>query len=179
MPGQDSCPGIGPSGAGRMPLRRRRGTLALRVPVAGAPGTETTVTDDPTPTDDRTPTTDPPAGRPPAPPAGRAATPGPAAGRPAPLSVAPPPAPRRPTAPPRHPTDRRRPDRLAGRITRGGDGPCYALVTDDGHEYALHGPGLGTVATGSTVVVTVDPASPPAACGPGTPVGVVRISVVR
>jgi hypothetical protein len=175
-----------------MPLRRRRGTLALRVPVAGAPGTEATVTDD------RTPTTDPPAGtRAPAPPAdapapppGAPTTPGgsptmpagaaaPAAGRPAPLSAAPPPAPRRPAAPPRHPTDRRRPDRLAGRITRGGDGPCYGLVTDDGHEYALHGPGLGTVTAGSTVVVTVDPAAPPAACGPGTPVGVVRISVVR
>ncbi|MFJ8686337.1 hypothetical protein [Micromonospora wenchangensis] len=136
-------------------------------------------------TDDRTPTTDPPAGtrppadRPPAPPADRATTPGPPAGRPAPLSVAPPPAPRRPAVPPRHPTDRRRPDRIAGRITRGGDGPCYGLVTDDGHEYALHGPGLGTVATGSTVLVTVDPAATPAACGPGTPVGVVRISVVR
>ncbi|MEU7956238.1 hypothetical protein [Micromonospora humida] len=142
-------------------------------------------------TDDRTPTTDPPAGiRPPAPPGGASAPPGgasappggplnPPAGRPAPLSAALPPAPRRPAAPPRHPTDRRRPDRLAGRITRGGDGPCYGLVTDDGHEYALHGPGLGTVAAGSTVVVTVDPAAPPAACGPGTPVGVVRISVVR
>ncbi|MBM7083525.1 hypothetical protein ACN267_22825 [Micromonospora sp. WMMD734] len=121
----------------------------------------------------------PPAGRA-ATPAERVATPGPPADRPtAPLSADPPPTLRRPTAPPRHPTDRRRPDRLAGRITRGGDGPCYGLVTDDGHEYALHGPGLGTVAAGSTVVVTVDPAVPPAACGPGTPVGVVRISVVR
>lgn len=134
-------------------------------------------------TDDRTPTTDPspdtrasatgPGG---APPAGR---PAPTVGRPAPLSAAPPPTLRRPAAPPRHPTDQRRPDLLAGRITRGGDGPCYGLVTDDGREYALHGTGMGTFATGTTVLVTVGPADPAATCGPGTPVGIVDIRVVR
>ncbi|MEU1752515.1 hypothetical protein ABZ436_07660 [Micromonospora matsumotoense] len=127
-------------------------------------------------TDDRTLPT-PPAGRPSD---TRPPTTGPAAsaGRPAPLSATPP-ALRRPTAPPRHPTDQRRPDLLAGRITRGGDGPCYGLVTDDGREYALHGTGMGAFATGTTVLVTVGPADPAATCGPGTPLGIVRISVVR
>lgn len=128
-------------------------------------------------TDDRTPTAPPTA----SPTGTRPPTTGPAAsaGRPAPLSATPPPARRRPTAPPRHPTDQRRPDLLAGRITRGGDGPCYGLVTDDGREYALHGTGMGTFATGTTVLVTVGPADPAATCGPGTPVGIVRISVVH
>ncbi|MEU7981273.1 hypothetical protein AB0B63_22425 [Micromonospora sp. NPDC049081] len=126
-------------------------------------------------TDDRTPTTDPS-------PDTRASDPGPGgappAGRPTPLSATPPTL-RRPAAPPRHPTDQRRADRLAGRITRGGDGPCYGLVTDDGREYALHGTGLGTFATGTTVLVTVGPADPAATCGPGIPVGIVAINVVR
>ncbi|MEV6797153.1 hypothetical protein AB0M91_02260 [Micromonospora rifamycinica] len=132
-------------------------------------------------TDDRTPTTPPagssPGSRPPA--SGPEGTPAATAGRPAPLSAAVPPAPRRPTAPPRHPTDRRRPDLIAGRITRGGDGPCYGLVTDDGREYALHGPGMGTFPTGTTVRVTVGPADPRATCGPGTPVGIVEITAVH
>ena len=27
---------------------------------------------------------------------------------------------------------------VAGRVTRGGSGPCYGLITDDGTEYALY-----------------------------------------
>ncbi|MCX5068741.1 hypothetical protein OOJ91_23140 [Micromonospora lupini] len=85
---------------------------------------------------------------------------------------------RQPTGPPRRPTDARRANVLAGRITRGGDGPCYGLVTDDGRQYALHGTGKGTFAVGTTVRVTVGPPDPTADCGPGTPVTIVDISPV-
>ncbi|PWU47618.1 hypothetical protein DLJ47_30115 [Micromonospora sp. S4605] len=83
-----------------------------------------------------------------------------------------------PTAPPSQPTDLRKANILAGRITRGGTGPCYGLVTDDGREYALHGVGKGSFATGSWVRVTVGPADPAADCGPGTPASIIKISPV-
>ncbi|MFI7577407.1 hypothetical protein [Micromonospora sp. NPDC049497] len=94
------------------------------------------------------------------------------------LSPTRPPTPGPPTAPPSKPTDLRRVDALAGRITRGGDGPCYGLVTDDGREYALHGTGKGTFATGTWVRVTIGPADPAVDCGPGTPATIVKIAPV-
>ena len=36
------------------------------------------------------------------------------------------------------PTDYIAGDRIGGRVTKGGSGPCYGLVTDDGKQYALH-----------------------------------------
>ncbi|MFC4020995.1 hypothetical protein ACFOW4_24045 [Micromonospora sp. GCM10011542] len=84
-----------------------------------------------------------------------------------------------PTGPPRNPTDARKANVLAGRITRGGDGPCYGLVTDDGRQYALHGPGKGAFADGTTVRVTIGPADPKVDCGAGTPATIVTIDAVR
>ncbi|MGS2613758.1 hypothetical protein ACVCAH_04385 [Micromonospora sp. LZ34] len=95
-----------------------------------------------------------------------------------PLSSTRPPTMGPPTAPPSEPTDLRKANIVAGRITRGGAGPCYGLVTDDGREYALHGVGKGTFATGSWVRVTIGPADPTADCGPGTPASIVTISPV-
>lgn len=95
-----------------------------------------------------------------------------------PLSATRPPTLGPPTAPPRWPSDLRKANVLAGRITRGGAGPCYGLVTDDGREYALHGPDRGTFATGAWVRVTVGPADPTANCGPGTPASIVKIDPV-
>ncbi|MGC4853710.1 hypothetical protein ACLQ24_09970 [Micromonospora sp. DT4] len=105
-------------------------------------------------------------------------TPSSPAGRPS-RSQVPLPTLRPPTEPPRRPTDSRKTNALAGRINRGGDGPCYGLVTDDGRQYALHGTGKGTFAVGTTVRVTIGPADPPAAdCGPGIPATIVDISPV-
>ncbi|PZG01329.1 hypothetical protein C1I99_07740 [Micromonospora deserti] len=95
-----------------------------------------------------------------------------------PLSATTPPTIGAPSGPPSQPTDLRKAGVLAGRITRGCAGPCYGLVTDDGREYALHGPGMGTFATGSWVRVSVGPADPAVDCGPGTPASIVRISPV-
>ncbi len=85
---------------------------------------------------------------------------------------------RPPAGPPRHPTDRRRTNVLAGRIIRGGDGPCYTLVTDDGREYALHGAGHGTWPDGTWVRVTIGPPPEGVDCGPGRLVGLLRIERV-
>ncbi|MGC4877556.1 hypothetical protein ACLQ26_15040 [Micromonospora sp. DT43] len=85
---------------------------------------------------------------------------------------------RPPTGPPRNPTDARKAIVLAGRISRGGDGPCYGLVSEEGRQYALYGPGMGSFAVGTTVRLTVDTAVPDIDCGSGTPVRIVSIRAV-
>ncbi|MGN9774702.1 hypothetical protein ACTMS0_02795 [Micromonospora sp. H33] len=94
------------------------------------------------------------------------------------LSPTTPPTMGRPTAPPKLPTDPYRANVLVGRITRGGDGPCYGLTTDDGREYALHGAGMGTFVTGTWVRVTIGPSAPGVDCGTGVPATIVKISPV-
>ncbi|MGB2568795.1 hypothetical protein ACPFP2_10135 [Micromonospora citrea] len=123
-----------------------------------------------------TPPAEVPSGTSPAqPPSDR---PVPSAGRPTPLSATD--LPTLPPAPaiPKTPTDSRRTDVLAGRIVRGGSGPCYGLVTDDGREYALYGAGMGSYGTGTTVKVTISSAVPRMDCGPGIPASIVKISPV-
>ncbi|WP_433530940.1 hypothetical protein ACQPYA_02045 [Micromonospora sp. CA-263727] len=83
-----------------------------------------------------------------------------------------------PTAPPSQPTELRRTNVLAGRLSRGGNGPCYTLVTDDGREYALHGTGLGTFVTGTWVRVTTGPPVAEMDCGPGIPASIRKMSPV-
>ncbi|MCM0675870.1 hypothetical protein NCC78_14400 [Micromonospora phytophila] len=95
-----------------------------------------------------------------------------------PLSATRPPTMGPPTVGPDKPSDLRRANVLTGRITRGGSGPCYGLVTDDGREYALHGVDKGTFVTGTWVKVTTGPADAATDCGPGTPAGIVKISPV-
>ncbi|GAB3067830.1 hypothetical protein [Micromonospora schwarzwaldensis] len=85
---------------------------------------------------------------------------------------------RPPTGPPRHPTDQRKSNVLAGRISHGGAGPCYTLVTDDGQEHALYGPDQGTWPAGTWVRVTVGPPPAGVECGPGRLVGLLRIERV-
>jgi len=84
-----------------------------------------------------------------------------------------------PSAPPKKPTDGLPSDRIAGRVTRGGSGPCYGVVTDDGTEYALYGTGAGTLQVGSHVRVTIAPLLLKISCGPGIPASIVELSVVR
>ena len=56
-----------------------------------------------------------------------------------------------------------------GTVTRGGSGPCFGLVTDDGTEYALYHPDGITLAQGARVRVRLGPASQGTDCGPGRP----------
>ncbi|MFG1673887.1 hypothetical protein [Micromonospora sp. NPDC049282] len=111
------------------------------------------------------------------PPTATAPTPAASSGRP-PLSATDLPTLRPPTGPPRHPTDQLKPNVLAGRISHGGGGPCYTLVTDDGQEHALYGRDKGAWPTGAWVRVTVGPAPEGVECGPGRLVGLLRIERV-
>ncbi|WP_431934705.1 hypothetical protein [Micromonospora sp. RP3T] len=124
-------------------------------------------------------TPQPPSPTAPRPTAPTPTAPAPAAstGRP-PLSATDLPTLRPPTGPPRQPTDQRKPNVLAGRLSHGGSGPCYTLVTDDGQEHALYGPDQGTWPTGTWVRVTVGPPPAGVECGPGRLVGLLRIERV-
>lgn len=90
-----------------------------------------------------------------------------------------PPLPPPPARPPRAPTDSRPTDRIAGRVTRGGPGPCYTVTTDDGRAYALYGPTVGTLRTGGYVRVRIAPPTPGIDRGPGTPADVVTVEPVN
>ncbi|MGC5286107.1 hypothetical protein [Micromonospora sp. DT231] len=67
----------------------------------------------------------------------------------------------------REPTDLRASALVSGHITRGGRGPCYGLVSEDGIEYALHGVGYGTLTEGSFVSLRIVVRPSDAGCGPG------------
>ncbi|MFD6563407.1 hypothetical protein [Micromonospora profundi] len=84
-----------------------------------------------------------------------------------PLSSTVPPTMRPPVAKPSPPSDRRQTDLVSGTITKGGTGPCYRLVSEDGIEYALHGPDAGELRTGSFVTLRIGPARARISCGPG------------
>ena len=70
-------------------------------------------------------------------------------------------------------------DRVAGRISQVGSGPCYTVVNDDGISYALvGGAGTPTLSTGTWVRATFGPApAGPASC-PGKAVTIVKIEVI-
>ena len=77
---------------------------------------------------------------------------------------------------PRLPTDAKPADLIAGRVTRGGSGPCWTVETDDGVTYALHGPGAGSFPTGSYVRARINRTpTPEADCGPGRAARIVSI----
>jgi hypothetical protein len=189
MPGPVTCPGIARSGNPDRPPRvgspvqpRTRAALtgtglAALLALTGCAGTRNegdAVSAEQTPSGTSSAGAPPSASAPTGPTDPASSSP---AGRPA-RSQVPLPTLRPPTRPPRRPTDARKVNALAGRINRGGDGPCYGLVTDDGRQYALHGTGKGTFAVGTTVRVTIGPADPAADCGPGIPATIVDISPV-
>ncbi|MFC0507586.1 hypothetical protein [Micromonospora costi] len=104
-----------------------------------------------------------------------ASTPPPAATRsPArpPLSSTTLPTPRPPVVKPSPPTDLVT-RHVSGFVTRGGDGPCYGMVAEDGTEYALHGPDVGELRTGSFVTLRLTTLQARIDCGPGVPMSIV------
>ncbi|MER7888720.1 hypothetical protein ABTX15_02725 [Micromonospora sp. NPDC094482] len=80
---------------------------------------------------------------------------------------------RPPAVKPSPPTDLRPASLVSGHITRGGRGPCYGLVAEDGTEYALHGPNAGELRPGSFVTLRLTPTLARIACGPGIPMSIV------
>jgi hypothetical protein len=83
-----------------------------------------------------------------------------------------------PSGAPSVPTDPYPLDRVAGRISQVGSGPCYTVVNDDGVAFALVGGTDPALAAGTWVRVTFRPeAAGPASC-PGKPVTIVKIEVI-
>ncbi|WBB65408.1 hypothetical protein [Micromonospora sp. WMMD812] len=80
---------------------------------------------------------------------------------------------RPPVVKPSPPTDLRPAGLVSGHITRGGRGPCYGLVAEDGTEYALHGPDAGELRAGTFVTLRLTPTRVRIDCGPGIPMTIV------
>jgi len=74
-----------------------------------------------------------------------------------------------PAKPPKTPSDLVPTDLAAGRVTRGGSGPCYGLITDDGTEYAVYSAAGRTLIEGTTVRIRFQPLAKKIDCGPGRP----------
>jgi hypothetical protein len=84
-----------------------------------------------------------------------------------------------PPQPPKTPTDDLPADWIVGTVTRGGDGPCYGVETNDGVPYAVYRPDGPTLSRGDPVRVRIAPLELKISCGPGHHVRAVTIEVVR
>lgn len=71
--------------------------------------------------------------------------------------------------PPKEPTDQQ-PNTgwVAGMVTRGGKGPCYGLIADDGQRYALYSTAGTEMTQGDRVKVQLETTPIRIYCGPGT-----------
>lgn len=71
--------------------------------------------------------------------------------------------------PPKEPTDQQ-PNTgwVAGMVTRGGKGPCYGIIADDGQRYALYSTTGVELAQGTRVKVNLETTLLRIYCGPGT-----------
>ena len=95
-----------------------------------------------------------------------------------PVSVLPTPA--RPTAPPSYPTDdTKATTTIVGTVNRGGAGPCYGLVTDDGVQYALYEAKGRALRAGVRITVDATPSRLRIDCGAGIPVEVKALTPLR
>ncbi|GLH94732.1 hypothetical protein [Phytohabitans aurantiacus] len=96
-----------------------------------------------------------------------------------PSTTPPPPTSSAPSKPPATPSDQRPKDIVVGRVTRGGEGPCYGMVTDDGREYALYSTAGTKLAEGNTVKIRFEPLRLKIYCGPGEHISALEITVVK
>ena len=85
---------------------------------------------------------------------------------------------RPPAKPPKTPTDLVPTDVVLGRVTRGGSGPCYGVVDDDGVEYAVFSTAGVTLAEGATVRIRFGPLKRAIDCGTGRRIHASRIDVL-
>ena len=84
----------------------------------------------------------------------------------------------RPAKPPKTPTDLVPHDIVAGRVIRGGSGPCYQLLTDDDTQYALHSTAGITLTEGTYVRIRFAPLKIKVYCGPGRHVALLEATVL-
>jgi hypothetical protein len=68
---------------------------------------------------------------------------------------------------------------VAGRITRGGSGPCYGLITEDGIGYAVYSTAGLDVPEGTYVRVKWEPLTLTVDCGAGRPIRAIEMTMLR
>ncbi|MFY1635657.1 hypothetical protein ACN27F_20680 [Solwaraspora sp. WMMB335] len=85
----------------------------------------------------------------------------------------------RPSTPPKTPSDLITGDWLVGTVTRGGTGPCYGLITDDGVEHALHSTDGTELTRHTRIRVKVAPLRIRIHCGPGAHWQMLRAELIR
>jgi hypothetical protein len=91
-----------------------------------------------------------------------------------------PPAPAPASTPPSDPTDEIKPTEVVvGTVNRGGTGPCYGLVTDDGVQYALYEDKGRALTTGLRIEAATAPTKLRIDCGAGTLVEVKALKPLR
>lgn len=121
------------------------------------------------------------------PPSGQAASPGaaspgpstvaPADGTRPPLSSTRPPS-MKPAKPPKKPTDLVPTDLIVGRVTRGGSGPCYGVVDQDGIEYAVYSTAGLSLGEGATVRIRFQQLKRTIDCGAGRRIQATQIIIL-
>jgi hypothetical protein len=82
------------------------------------------------------------------------------------------------SAPPKKPTDENSPGWITGTVTRGGSGPCYGMITDDGVEYALYDAAGTTLERNDRVRVRATEGRLKINCGAGKLVEVLELQPV-
>jgi hypothetical protein len=85
---------------------------------------------------------------------------------------------RPPAKPPKTPTDQVPTDQIVGRVTRGGSGPCYGVVDDDGVEYAVFSTAGLTLDEGATVRIRYGPLKRAIDCGAGRRIHASKIDIL-
>ncbi|MDI6100604.1 hypothetical protein QLQ12_18505 [Actinoplanes sp. NEAU-A12] len=82
--------------------------------------------------------------------------------------------------PPKEPTDQK-PNTgwVAGMVTRGGKGPCYGLVADDGQKYALYSTTGVELAQGARVKVKLETTMLRIYCGPGALMAMTEAELIK
>ncbi|WP_328464459.1 hypothetical protein OHA21_40840 [Actinoplanes sp. NBC_00393] len=82
--------------------------------------------------------------------------------------------------PPKEPTDNLPTDGwVAGMVTRGGKGPCYGMLADDGQHYALYSTEGIELTKGSRVKALLEPSLLRIYCGPGNLMNMLEVETIK
>ena len=84
----------------------------------------------------------------------------------------------KPAKPPKTPTDLVPTDVIAGVVARGGSGPCYGIIDQDGTEFAVYSTAGLALRKGTTVRVRFQQPTRTIDCGAGRPIEAVHIAVL-
>ncbi|MBO3740812.1 hypothetical protein [Actinoplanes flavus] len=82
--------------------------------------------------------------------------------------------------PPKEPTDPQPSTGwVTGMVTRGGKGPCYGMITDDGQRYALYSTEGVELAKGDRIKAHLETTMLRIYCGPGTLMAMTEVEQIK